>query len=417
MTHDEVAKKYNDYKQLLDNFSSSIDGVIKNHLQLVWSIDPLNERREIILDDYKKSKDNLFSSIFKYRLENFHSQMLKNILNPDTKEIGNRIYLELFIDCLKEIKPEIEVHKFSENITVECEVGRIDIFICDEKYGIIIENKINLAPDQPNQLARYLRYAKQNNKEVMAIVYIPLYNNHIPPIDEYDEEFKEYVEEINQKLVILPALDIKKSTNDIAHGFLEKCINVVHNTEKQTFILTQYSKLLKTLQGEQEMTIDVDMDLLKELYKDKKSIVIAENITDIWDNRDRLLGGLLKETIWNRLVNELGFQVDREDENGLYKEVGENIFICFCSDPSDNLYYFGFWSNGNIKGKLKDSLTEILNEDTFSGYFSEIIDWDDPKKWLIKQFYISEYKEPLKEISDYFIERYKILEEKTKALN
>jgi hypothetical protein len=349
--------------------------------------------------------------------------MLKNILDPNTKEIGNRLYLELFIDCLREIKPEIEGYSFSENITVECEVGekvedgRIDIFIYDERYGIIIENKINNAPDQPNQLAKYLRYAKRNYKEVIAIVYIPLYNNHIPPIDEYDEEFKKYVEEINQKLVILPVIDIKKSTDDIAHGFLERCINVINNTEKQTFILTQYSKLLKTLQGEREMTIDVDMDLLKELYKDKKSISIAENIADIWNNRNGLLGGLLKETVRNRLVNELGFQVDSEDENGLYKGIGENICICFYSIPDDNIYYFGFWSDGNIKGTLKDSLTEILNENAFSGYFSEIIDWDDPEKWLIKKFYKSEYKEPLKEISDYFIERYKILEEKTKALN
>jgi hypothetical protein len=411
-----------EYKQLLNNFSGLLDGIIKDHLQLVYSIEPVAKKRKLILDDYKKDKDNLFSSVFKYRLENFHSQMLRNILNPNTQEIGNRQYLKLFIDCLREIKPEIKEHVFEENTTVECEVGeriedgRIDIFICDDTYGIIIENKINIAPDQPNQLAKYLRYAKRNNKDILAIVYIPLYNNHIPPIDEYDDEFKTYIEEIKNKLVILPGLDIKRNGKDIAHGFLEKCIHVAGNTEKQIFLLTQYSKLLKTIQGEQEMTIDVDMELLKEVYKEKKSISMVENINEVWDNREKLLGGILIETIRNRLLNELGFQVDKEDKNGLYKEVHEKTFICFYSDPDDNLYYFGFWSDGNLKGKLKDSLTEILNENHFSGYFSDIIDWDDPKSWLIKQFYIGEYKETLENIADYFIECYSLLEKKLKAI-
>lgn len=411
-----------EHKQLLSNLSVLIDGIIKDHLQLVCSIEPIAKNREIILDNYKKDKDNLFSSVFKYRLENFHSQMLKNILNPNTQEIGNGQYLNLFIDCLREIKPEINGHVFEENTTVECEVGerteygRIDIFISDETYGIIIENKINIAPDQPNQLAKYLRYAKRNNKDILAIVYIPLYNNHIPPIDEYDDEFKTYIEEIKNKLVIFPGLDIKRNGKDIAHGFLEKCINVAGNTEKQIFLLTQYSKLLKTIQEEQEMTVDVDMELLKELYKEKKNISMVENINEVWDNRENLLGGILIETIRNRLLNELGFHVDNEDKNGLYKEVHEKTFICFYSDPDDNLYYFGFWSDGNFKGKLKDSLTEILNENHFSGYFSDIIDWDDPKSWLLKQFYISEYKETLENIADYFIECYSLLEKKFKEL-
>jgi hypothetical protein len=411
-----------DYSRFLNDFSDYIGGIIENHLQLVWSTESVSKKREIILDDYKKGKDNLFSTVFKYRWENFHSQMLKNLLYPKTQEIGNQQYLKLFIDSLREIKPEIKEHVFSEKVTVECEVGerikdgRIDIFVCDENYGIIIENKINNAPDQPNQLARYLKSAKRGGREILAIVYIPLYNNHIPPIDEYDGEFRNYIEEIKNKLVVFPAFDIKRSGKDIVHGFLKKCINVADNTEKQIFILTQYFALLNTIQEEQKVTIDVDMELLRELYKDKKSISIVKNISDVWQKRENLLGGILIEPIRHRLLNELGFHVDEEDEDGLYKEVHEKIFLCFYSNPADNLYYLGFWSDGNFKGKLRDSLTEILNKDMFSDYFSKIINWEDPERWLVKQFYINKYEEPLENITDYFIERFGLLEKKFKEV-
>jgi hypothetical protein len=349
--------------------------------------------------------------------------MLRQILDKDTKEIGNKRYLKIFMQLLHNINPAIKKHDFAENVSVECEIGktksdgRIDIFIHDDKYAVIIENKINYAPDQPNQLAKYLRYAKSEGKEIVAIVYIPLHKNKMPQIEDYDDDFKKYVIEIGEKLVVLPALDRKSPDKDIAHGFLDECLALPDSNDKQKYILSQYAKLLKSIEGEGEMTKEVDMELLAELYKGKKSISAAENISEVWDNREYLLGGLLQKTVMENLINNYGFTVDSEDETGLYKKINDNVHICFSSNPDDYLFYLGFWSDGKLKGSLKKNLQEILDSVTPEAYFDVATDWEEPENWLVKKFFIGEYKEPLNGILDYFLERYKLLETKTKALS
>jgi hypothetical protein len=54
----------------------------------------------------------------------------------------------------------------------------------------------------------------------------------------------------NEKLVILPAISRKEPHNDIAHGFLNECIKLSGGNEKQVYVLTQYSNLLKSIEGE-----------------------------------------------------------------------------------------------------------------------------------------------------------------------
>jgi hypothetical protein len=411
-----------DCKEALENFETGFGNILAEHGKFVLSKTGLSEKRNIIVKEYEQSKDNLFSSIFKFRLENFHSEMLRQILDKNTQEIGSDQYLKMFMQILNKINPLIKEHIFTENVSVECEIGktksdgRIDIFIYDDKYALIIENKINHAPDQPNQLAKYFRYAKSEGKEIIAIVYIPLHENKMPPIQDYADEFQKYIAEIREKLIVLPALNRKYPEKDIAHGFLDACLELPDNTDKQKYILSQYAKLLKSFEGENKMTAEVDMELLAELYKDKKSISTVENITGIWKNREYLLGRLLLKVVRENLTGKLGFTVDSEDENGLYKGINDNFSLCFYSNPDDNLYYLGFWSDGKLKGGLKNKLLEIFHNVTPETYFGNAADWDEPEKWLVKQFFIGEYKEPFDDICDYFLGRYKLLETKVKSL-
>jgi hypothetical protein len=402
-----------DYNNLTRSFETTLAEIISDHKSLIFSKGSLSENRTAIIKEYEQNNDNLFSSIFKFRLENFHSEILSKILDKNTSDTGNAQYLKIFQDILYKINPALKHHIFDENISVEREYGgkkengRIDIFIHDDTYAIIIENKINHAPDQPNQLAKYLKYAKSEGKEVIAVVYIPLYENSSPPLDSYDDEYKDTIAEINEKLVVLPGLDANSPEKDIAHGFLDACLELPGNTENQRYFLSQYANLLKSIGGVGKMTVEIDMKLLEELYKDEKSILIMENIAEIWNNRGSLLAGLLQKPVWKKLTQDFGFSTDEEDENGIFKKINDTIWLCCYFE--DNLIFVGFWSDGKLKGNVRKALEatlDILPE----AYFNESTGWDKPQNWLMKQFYAVKYKKPLADIVDYLVNCYKRLE-------
>ena len=114
---------------------------------------------------------NIFTSIAEYYwYENLHSDILKNILDPFTPVIGNPEFLKCFLELI-----EIDPKTFNyQSASVKREAEKIDLLIYDEKSAIIIENKINFACDQPNQLPRY--YEKINNKDVFIDDELSIYH-------------------------------------------------------------------------------------------------------------------------------------------------------------------------------------------------------------------------------------------------
>jgi len=118
-----------------------------------------------------------------------HSEMLKTLLNPTMNHSHGTEFLDLVLD-------EIGLHYKSSvltNITVETERGTkltetstsrpIDILITynkkstgQKKYAIIIENKLNYAIDQKNQINDYYDGLVRENYEIEKVVYM-----HINP--------------------------------------------------------------------------------------------------------------------------------------------------------------------------------------------------------------------------------------------
>lgn len=126
--------------------------------------------------------------------ENTHSKIIADLLNPNGE---HRLGYGFLINFLQQIGIVIgqkstldEKSAITEvNITTEhyapakvggndeCR-GRIDIFVrltCNgKKYALIIENKLNDAPDMDKQLLRYNEYVRANYDESERItVYIP----------------------------------------------------------------------------------------------------------------------------------------------------------------------------------------------------------------------------------------------------
>ena len=109
----------------------------------------------------EKDTFNMFEPLEDYQKELFNEIVLTQILDPKTREIGNIAFLHIFSKILSEKTN----YRFNNDVVVENQVGNneygfIDILISDKQNAIIIESKTNGAPDQPNQLVRYLLYVE-----------------------------------------------------------------------------------------------------------------------------------------------------------------------------------------------------------------------------------------------------------------
>jgi hypothetical protein len=100
--------------------------------------------------------------------ETNHSRFLHKLLSYKNKK-GEHPILESFCNTLLNFGLTIT------NPTIEREKDNIDISVHDKDYFLIIENKINNAQDQPNQLARYINTAKEKMNDIkkIYICYLP----------------------------------------------------------------------------------------------------------------------------------------------------------------------------------------------------------------------------------------------------
>lgn len=108
--------------------------------------------------------------------EVLHSKIIAELLRPNGEHQCGDIFLLNFMQKIGlTVKDEelSDIKVYTEYSTKENR--RIDILLlCDDK-AVIIENKLNDAQDQPEQLKAYFEDTLERGKQVAKIVYIPLY--------------------------------------------------------------------------------------------------------------------------------------------------------------------------------------------------------------------------------------------------
>jgi hypothetical protein len=382
------------------------------YVEFLNSLKDISKTLENIRNEYdftQANRFNIFSSISdSYRKENFHSDILKNLLNPQTPDIGNPAYLDVFYNLLREVKkskgeanaiPDIE---FDDSVSVEREKGRIDIFIHDKKHGIIIENKINDAPDQDDQLAHYLEYAKKNDIEVAAVVYIPpvdFIKN--PLLDDYSKRYqKDIVPEIKNKLVVLPVID--RTKNDIVHGFLDKIADPGASEIARVYI-RQYSDLLKEM-GERIMEMDEKKKLAK-LILAQNHVKLTEDIVNTY-NDTQIIGQIICE----ELNKKNGFT--KYDDWTYHKQVGE-IWMYFSFGGKKHTIQL--WSDYGAKDRKK--IKEVLGSDDFKEGLSEPkLGKKDANAWVFITHFKDGKLKSIKAMKDFVVNKFVLLEEKCKEI-
>lgn len=134
-----------------------------------WSSDMPNEKEQpfsIISRMYERISSK----------ELLHSEIIAELLRPDGTHNCGDLFLQEFI---RSIGIDPQAQDFSKvEIKTEAttdESRRIDILIVWGNNAVIIENKLNNAVDQPNQLKDYLKDTENKGKKVLKVVYIPLF--------------------------------------------------------------------------------------------------------------------------------------------------------------------------------------------------------------------------------------------------
>ena len=113
--------------------------------------------------------------------ENAHSRILAKLLQQKTP-YGKFEILESFIKYIRENSKEksVSFQKVQiENPNITQEILRIDLWIRDNNYAIIVENKVHWARDESEQLARYIDKTKAegyDEKQIYVVYLSPTYD-------------------------------------------------------------------------------------------------------------------------------------------------------------------------------------------------------------------------------------------------
>ena len=288
---------------------------------------------------------NLFAIVSDlYYRENFHSDVLRAMLDPKSNHEDGPKFLRLFLDFLGGHGAAITPDHYQETSVVR-EKGRIDILITDavSKKAIVIENKINGAVDRPKQLPRYVSFAKERGFEVDAIAYLRLDRRQHPDKTDWTASERK---EIEPKLLCLSAYD--ESDDDLLKGWLIPCENTARDPNAKT-IFKQYGELITKL-GRKTM----NKPIMRQFY----ALMREENAFQ----NAQCLRAMLDELVLFRVENIIeSFKADLAPFESIANYKNSNAYFTGCYWDGGHLgidviveveeYRFQFWDRDDDEGK------------------------------------------------------------------
>ena len=322
---------------------------------------------KLLQQAYEKSKDylyedssrfNLLSIIEKDRDEaHIHSKIIYNLLSQNWGKKDKETFLTLF---LKEIGIEDE-NIYDKNWEVTREKvfdldiikGRLDFEIKSKDYIYIIEMKID-AGDQPEQLMRYQKFAKEQHKKY-KIFYLTL-DGHNASKKSIGEE--ENLEE-NQKVEYTNI-----SFKEEILNWLENCLKLVEGKENKLACINQYIASINKILGEKE--IKIKDNILKSSEDIKNAIVIYEKLNEnlqkvlknFFEELNKKLNDITPKPIYNEsyIKNYYNYTLDKipQDYPGIYIVLHEN--------KSKNSNYYRFVLKLELSPELTACFGFIKND-------------------------------------------------------
>jgi hypothetical protein len=345
---------------------------------------------------------NIFSIMnMEYSEVKTHSAIITELLNPKGTHGKGSVFLNLFLEELA--KENIEISSLDlDNVTVLKEEyigrinedytkgGNIDIVIKDNKYQIVIENKID-AGDQYNQLLRYknhylkstllyltlygIRPSKDSikhleiNKDFYCVSYEKLIKNWLERIiDEVDlpnlikENIRQYYICVcnitNQNTSVKMNNEIKQLFNENNIESIQELSNNFKNLvneSKESF----YFNLSKKIEPISEKSINEYFKLNVIFKEDSDSFYIGIILTENNINKNNIdFKYLIKEKL-------------KEFKNNIFIDTNENFFIWYAPNIENRKFIFEhldikiiykIYSDDNYLNEITNNISNELNE-------------------------------------------------------
>ena len=298
-----------------------------------------------------------------------HSEILKFLLEN---------YEEFFDNFLESIG--IKDKKEYSNSEITNEEARIDILIKSEKKAIIVENKINWAPDQNEQLAKYYKKVKyEYKKEVEKIIYI------VPSKDKNPDEqtFGEYEKEIKDRLEKIISFD--GSENDLVSCLEKSRDKLKENLEKtknnfdsenfnKLFFINHYIEILKRTGIGDMSTIKSNFSKeIIEKYKNGDNIFEKLNyIIEMCSDNNKLVPNLPEKIQNDYIISELSNRNINMSASG------------YNDGEGDDKYYYWQYDYTYSSGKNEKWFALYIATYTISEAILGLWDVDDKNKNDIK---------------------------------
>ena len=322
---------------------------------------------KLLQQAYEKSKDylyedssrfNLLSIIEKDRDEaHIHSKIIYNLLSQNWGKKDKETFLTLFS---KEIGIEDE-NIYDKNWEVTREKafdldtikGRLDFEIKSKDCIYIIEMKID-AGDQPEQLIRYQKFAKEQHKKY-KIFYLTLDGHNASKKSIGKEENLEENEKVEY---------INISFQGEILNWLENCLKLVEGKENKSACINQYIASINKILGEKE--IKIKDNILKSSEDIKNAIVIYEKLNEnlqkvlknFFEELNKKLNDITPKPIYNEsyIKDYYNYTLDKipQDYPGLYIVLDKN--------KSNNSNYYKFVLKLELSPELTACFGFIKND-------------------------------------------------------
>lgn len=297
--------------------------------------------------------------------ENFHSDIIKALLDPIEKHQEGNKFLNIFIDLLNDNNPQQYIRKADfQNAAVRREDNDIDISIKDHVSGkaILIENKINNAPDMDRQLPRYYDFISLEF-EVVAIVYLTLnttkYLSHLG----WTQQDTKILTPI---IYFIPAYDANK-VNLHDHWIVPSII--ASSNSDSLFLLRQYGNLIMFLN-----TNSMDTIILEKFYNSLKhndNLQTSLSIRNMLNDLPEYMAIRIEERykancspfkrIWRYQRRDTVFEAFEMDNLYLKMDI-------WCSDTG---YRVQFWHPQKEEYDIKENLSNIKSLADFTYHSTE----------------------------------------------
>ncbi len=214
---------YRDAKLSLDRFQSTDFNVFR------W-IEPAN--KDLLPDQIRRFEDR-------------RSAIIADLLRPSGSHGQQRKFLDAFLQIIE--RPDLKDKKYRKVATqVSTPLGKFDILVEFENFGIVIENKLE-APEQPRQLQRYLDCLKKEyGDQGFCLIYLT--PNKRDPIS---------IEEDTEKLLREKKLICISYSRDMLK-WVEECCQLCESDKFRWFL----RDFMAHMNGGQTMSMQYETEII-----------------------------------------------------------------------------------------------------------------------------------------------------------